>query len=94
MRNRIVISAVVGLSLALALDGRAASQVPEGWNPCPRCQNNADRTQARERNHIDEITALGIRPHVTDTITSTDGDKVRLAGEVVRLIEAWRGAGG
>ena len=61
MRNRIVISAVVVaslvcLSLALAQDSRAGAQVPEGWNACPRCQNNADRTEAWESNNIDEIT--------------------------------------
>ena len=61
MRNRIVIStvvvaSVVCMSLALAQDSRAAAQVPEGWNPCPRCQNNADRTQARERNNVADIT--------------------------------------
>ena len=61
MRNRIVISAVViasvlCLSLALAQESRAGAQTPEGWNPCPRCQNNADRTEAWARNNIDEIT--------------------------------------
>ena len=63
MRNRIVISmvavsSVLCLSLALALDSRAGAQaqVPEGWNPCPRCQNNDDRTEARLRNNVDEIT--------------------------------------
>ena len=61
MRNRIFIAAVVvasvlGLSLALAQDGLARAQTPEGWNDCPRCQNNADRTAAWARNNIDEIT--------------------------------------
>ena len=61
MRNRIAISAVVvlsvvSLSLALAPGGRAAAQAPEGWNACPRCQNNADRTAAWERNNIDGMT--------------------------------------
>ncbi len=50
-----------------------------------------DRVDAH---HVDEITALGIRPYVTDTLMSTDEDKVRLAGEVIRLIEGWGGAGG
>ena len=63
MQSRLVISAVavalvVWLSLALAQDGRAGvqAQVPEGWNPCPRCQNNADRTEARARNNVANIT--------------------------------------
>ena len=61
MRNRIFIAAVVvasvlGLSLALAPDSLAGAQAPEGWKPCPRCQNNADRTAAWESNGIDEIT--------------------------------------
>ena len=61
MRNRIVISALVFatvlcLSLALVPDTRAAAQAPEGWNACPRCQNNSDRTAAWERNNIDGVT--------------------------------------
>ncbi len=61
MRNRIVIStvivaSVVCLFLVLTQDGLAAAQTPEGWRDCPRCQNNADRTAARERNNIDRIT--------------------------------------
>ncbi len=63
MQSRIVISAlvvasVVCLSLALAPDSRggALAQVPEGWNPCPRCQNNADRDEARARNNVANIT--------------------------------------
>ena len=50
-----------------------------------------DRVDAH---HADEITALGIRPYITDTVMSTDEDKVRLAAEVIRLIEGWGGAGG
>jgi hypothetical protein len=61
MGNRIIISAVVVasvlcLSFALAQDAQAGAQTPEGWNACPRCQNNADRTAAWERNNIDGIT--------------------------------------
>ncbi len=61
MRNRIVVSAwvlamVMCLSFAMAHESQAAAQAPEGWNPCPRCQNNADRTEAWARNNIDEIT--------------------------------------
>ena len=60
MRNRIVIltvvtAAVLCLSLALAQESRAA-QFPEGWYPCSRCQNNADRDEAWAQNRIDEIT--------------------------------------
>ncbi len=56
--SSVVVASVVCLSLALAPEGRAGAQaqVPEGWNPCPRCQNNADRTEARLRNNVDEIT--------------------------------------
>ena len=45
-----------------------------------------DRTDAR---HADEITRLGMRPYVTDTIMRTDEDKDRLAGEMVRIVEEW-----
>ena len=39
--------------------------------------------------HAEEITALGIRPYITDIVMNTDNDKTRLAEEVVRLIEGW-----
>ncbi len=60
MRNRIVVLTVVTavvlcLSLALAQESRAA-QLPEGWNSCPRCQNNADRDEAWAQYRIGEIT--------------------------------------
>ena len=45
-----------------------------------------DRADAQ---HVDEITHLGMRPYVTDTIMRTDEDKTRLALEMVRLIEEW-----
>ncbi len=63
MKCRIVISAevvvlAVCLSLVLAPDSRAGApaQVPEGWNPCPRCQNNEDRDESRARNNITNTT--------------------------------------
>ena len=47
-----------------------------------------DRADAQ---HVDDITHLGMRPYVTDTVMRNDDDKTRLAQELVRLIEDWPG---